>query len=247
MMKMKKGLALVLGLMMLFGCVGAYAADGTLIMATNPEFPPFEYVEGNTIMGLDADLAAEIAKDLGWELVIDAMAFDSIIAAVQSGKADVGIAGMSDREDRRLSVDFSTSYFDASQVCIVKEGSDIVDMDTLKGKLIGVQLGTTGDSMASELSTSIERYAKGLDAIMELQGGKLDAVVLDLPVAKNILKELNDSTLVMQTAIEFEPEVYAIAVAKNKPELLESINKTIERVNEDGTMAAWIAKYFGEE
>lgn len=242
---MKKTIALLVAVMMLFGVTAL--AEGTLVMATNPEFPPFEYVEGNVIVGLDADLAAEIAKDLGMTLQIDSMAFDSVVTAVATDKADVGIAGMSITDERKLSVDFSTPYFDASQVCIVKEGSNIVDIETLKGKIIGVQLGTTGDLIASDLSAAIERYQKGLDAILELKGGKLDAVVLDKPVAMNILKALNDPTLVMKTDIEFEPETYAIAVAKNNPELLESINKTIARVLEDGTMAAWIEKYFGEE
>ncbi len=241
---LKKCLAMVMGLCMLL-CATAYA-EGTLIMATNPEFAPFEYMDGSTVVGLDADLAAEIAKDLGMNLQIDAMAFDSIIAAIQTGKADVGIAGMSVREDRLLSVDFSDPYFEATQVCIIKTGTNIAAMDDLKDKLIGVQLGTTGDETATALSKNIERYQKALDAVMELRGGKLDAVIIDKPVGLNILKSFNDPSLVAVETIEFEGETYAIAVGKNQPELLESINKTIERIYADGTMDALVEKYFGE-
>jgi ABC-type amino acid transport/signal transduction systems, periplasmic component/domain len=241
---MKKIFALVMGLIMLFG-MSAYAQEGKLIMATNPEFPPFEYVEGDAVVGFDADLAAEIAKDLGLELQIDSMAFDSIIAAIQTGKANVGIAGMSVKPDRLVSVDFSEAYFEATQICIIKEGTAIATVEDLAGKLIGVQLGTTGDFLAETLSDKIEGSQKILDAVMELQGGKLDAVIIDKPVGENILKALNDPTLKVVETIVFEPEFYAVAIGKNQPELLESINKTIARIKEDGTLDALYGKYFG--
>jgi polar amino acid transport system substrate-binding protein len=242
---MKKGIAWVLSLLLLLSGMSAYA-DGVLIMATNPEFQPFEYMEGNQVVGFDVDLAMEIAKDLGLELQIEAMAFDAIIAAIEVGKADVGIAGMSITEERLKTVDFSVPYFNATQICIVKAGSEIAEMEDLYGKLIGVQLGTTGDIAASELSDKIERYQKGLDAILDLRGNKLDAVILDKPVAESIVKALNDSSLILLESILFEDESYAIAIAQHQPELLESINNTIARIYEDGTIDTIISKYFGD-
>jgi len=241
---MKKAFVLLTALLWLLGI--SASADGVLVMATNPEFPPFEYMEGENIEGLDVDLAIEIAKDLGMELFIESMAFDSIIAAVKTLKADVGIAGMSITDERLNSVDFSVPYFDASQVCIIIAGSGIASNEDLMGKKVGVQLGTTGDIAASEMTDDVVRYQKGLDAILELQSNKLDAVVLDKPVAENILKSINNDKLVIAHGIIFEEESYAIAVAKNRPELLESINNTIARIYADGTMELITAKYFGD-
>ena len=121
------------------------AAGGTLVMATNAEFPPYEYYEGENVVGIDADIAAAVADKLGMELKIEDMAFDSIIPAVQSGKADIGAAGMTVTEDRATQVDFSDSYYTGVQVIIVTDDSDITEPDDLKGKKIGVQQGTTGD------------------------------------------------------------------------------------------------------
>ncbi len=127
------------------------AEGGVLVMATNAEFPPYEYYEGGEVVGIDADIARAIAEDMGMELKIEDMAFDSIIAAVQSGKADFGAAGMTVTEDRLASVDFSDTYAEAKQVIIVKEGSEVKSADDLAGKTVGVQLGTTGDILADEI------------------------------------------------------------------------------------------------
>ena len=114
-------------------------------MATNAEFPPYEFYEGDEVVGIDAEIAAAIAEEMGLELVIEDMSFDSIISAVQSGKADLGVAGMTVTEDRLENVNFSDSYATATQVIIVTEGSEYATCDDLVGKTIGVQLGTTGD------------------------------------------------------------------------------------------------------
>lgn len=238
---MKKLLATVLAIMMLLSTTAM--AEGALVMATNPEFAPFEYVENGEVVGFDVDLATEIAKDLGVDLQIESMAFDSIIAAIQTGKADVGIAGMSITEERLLTVDFSIPYINAKQAVIVLASSDIKQSADIKDKLIGVQLGTTGDLLASEQSATVERYQKALDAVLELKGGKLDAVVIDLPVANNIVTSLGATDLVILDDDFFESEEYGIAIAKNQPELLESINATITRLKEDGSIDAMYAKY----
>lgn len=133
------------------------AAGGTLVMATNAEFPPYEYHDGGEIVGIDADIAAAIAEQLGMELKIEDMAFDSIIMAVNSGKADVGIAGMTVTEDRLENVNFSDPYATSSQVIIVTGDSEIGSSDDLSGKKIGVQLGTTGDILADDVEGATRR------------------------------------------------------------------------------------------
>ena len=166
-------------------------AGGVLVMATNAEFPPYEYHDGGEIVGIDVEVAEAIAAKLGMTLEIEDIAFDSIILELQSGKADFGAAGMTVREDRLANVDFSDTYTTASQVIIVKEDSDITGPDDLAGKFIGVQLGTTGDIYASdyeEQGSTIERYNKGFEAVQAMIQDKIDAVVIDVEPAKVFVK-----------------------------------------------------------
>ncbi|MBQ2347813.1 MAG: transporter substrate-binding domain-containing protein, partial [Clostridia bacterium] len=141
----------------------AKPTNGKLVMATNASFPPYEYYENETIVGIDAEVAALIADKLGMELEIKDMEFGSIIGAVQTGSVDMGMAGMTVTEDRLVTVDFSDTYATAVQVVIVKEGSEIQSVDDLTGKKIGVQENTTGDIYASEDfgEENIKRYSKG--------------------------------------------------------------------------------------
>ena len=158
----------------------ASGEGGMLIMATNAEFPPYEYHEGDEIVGIDAEIAAAIAEELGMELKIEDMAFDSIITAVSGGKADMGLAGMTVNPDREKNVNFSDTYATAAQVIIVKEGSETAGPDDLTGKKIGVQLGTTGDIYAEDIEDAeIERYNKGMEAVQALLQDKIDAVVIE--------------------------------------------------------------------
>ena len=159
-MKMKKVLSMLLVAVCTMGlaaCGGSSeggsedSGDDTLVMATNAEFPPYEYHEGDEVVGIDVDIASAIAEELGMELKVEDMAFDSIIPAVTSGKADIGAAGMTVTPDREESVAFTDTYAHATQVIIVKEDSDITGPDDLVGKTIGVQLGTTGDLYATDI------------------------------------------------------------------------------------------------
>ena len=153
-------------------------AEGTLVMATNAYFEPYEYYEGDQIVGIDAEMAAAVAEKLGMELQIEDMEFESIIPAINSGKADIGVAGMTVTEDRLVNVNFSDPYTTATQVIIVQEGSEIAGNDDLAGKTIGVQLGTTGDIFAEDVEgATIERYNKGMDAVQALANGIIDAVM----------------------------------------------------------------------
>ena len=146
------------------------ATDGTLTMATNAYFPPYEYYDGQDVIGIDADIAQAIADKLGLKLKIEDMEFDSIITAVSTGKADLGLAGMTVTPDRQKNVDFSDTYANGVQVIIVKEDSTIAKPDDLKGKKIGVQLSTTGDLTATDKfgKDSVVQYNKGNDAVMAL-------------------------------------------------------------------------------
>ena len=159
-------------------------------MATNAEFPPYEFHEGDDVVGIDADIARAIGEEMGMDVKIEDMAFDSIIPAVTSGKADFGAAGMTVTEDRKKNVDFTDTYATATQVIIVKEGSDIAGPDDLTGKKIGVQLGTTGDIYADDIEDAkVERYNKGFEAVQALTQDKIDAVVIDGEPAKEFVAE----------------------------------------------------------
>lgn len=232
-------------------CVFAMAAcgssdDNTLIMATNAEFPPYEYYEGEEIVGIDAEFAAAIAEKLGMELKIEDMAFDSIIPAVQSGKADFGAAGMTVTEDRMKEVDFSETYYTGRQVIIVAEGNtEIAGPDDLEGKKIGVQQGTTGDIYASDDygDENVERYNKGFEAVQALQQGKIDAVIIDDQPAQTFVDE-NEGLKILET--EYVEEEYALCFKKDS-ELVEKVNTAIAELKEDGTFDKIIDKYIGGE
>ncbi len=160
--------------------------NGVLKMGTNAAFPPYEYKEGEEIVGIDAEIAAAIAAKLGKTLEIVDMEFDSIITSVQTGGIDVGIAGMTVTDERLESVNFTYSYATGVQVVIVKDGGNVASLDDLAGKKIGTQQGTTGHIYASDEygSDMVIGYPKGADAIMALQRGDIEAVIIDNEPAK---------------------------------------------------------------
>lgn len=216
-----------------------------LVMATNAEFPPYEYREGDSIIGIDAEIAKAIADDLGMDLVIEDMQFDSIIAAVQTGKADIGIAGMTVKPDRLENVNFSTPYTTSTQVVIIKDGSEIASPSDLAGKKVGVQLGTTGDTYADDIENAqIERYNKGFEAVQALVQDKVDAVIIDREPAKVFVSQ-NEGLKILDE--EFTVEDYAIAVAKNNDELLAQINESLAGLDESGKLKEIIDKYITAE
>ena len=223
------------------------AAGGKLVMATNAEFPPYEYHDGDAVVGIDAEIAKAIADELGMELEIEDIAFDSIIPEIVSGKADMGLAGMTVTEDRMQSVDFSNTYAKASQKIIVTEDSEIASPDDLKGVIVGVQLGTTGDIYVSDLEadgTTVERYSKGFEAVQALSQGKIDAVVIDGEPAKTFVAETEGLKILEES---FTDEEYAIAVKKGNTELLEKINGALKTLKDNGTLDEIVAKYIKAE
>ena len=256
---MKKFTAIILAVLMicamLTGCGGKEEAglktveSGKLIMATNAAFPPYEYIEGNEIVGIDAEIAGAIAAKLGLELQIDDMEFDSIIESVKGGKADMGLAGMTVTEERKEVVNFTTSYATGVQVVIVTEGSAITTVDDLFAEganhLIGVQRNTTGDLYSTwDLEdaglATVDRYSKGADAVQALLTGKVDCVVIDNEPAKAFV-EANAGLKILDTA--YAVEDYAAAMSKDNQELFEAVNKALDELIADGTVASIIAKY----
>lgn len=220
--------------------------EGVLTMATNATFPPYEYYDGEDIVGIDVEIAQAVADKLGLELKVEDMEFDSIVTAVQSGKADLGLAGMTVTEDRKRSVNFSDSYATGIQAVIVREDSDIASVDDLEGKMIGVQLMTTGDLYATDDygEEFVEQYNKGADAVMSLTQGKVDAVIIDNEPAKNFVKA-NEGLKILDT--EYAVEDYAACINKENDALLEAVNGALAELKNDGTLQSIIDKYIPAE
>ena len=253
MKNMKKLVALLLALVMVFAFAacgeeekGLTVKEGKLIMATNAYFQPYEYYDGDKIVGIDAEIAAAIAEKLGLELEIQDMAFDSIITAVNAGSVDFGLAGMTVTEDRLKEVDFSISYANGVQVIIVKEGSDIKTVDDLyadgANQKIGVQLGTTGDIYATEDfgADRVTSYTTGNEAVNALLKGDIDCVIIDNQPAKAFVDN-NKGLQILETT--YADEDYAACIKKGNKELLDAVNKAIDELIADGTIAKIIGKY----
>ena len=229
------------------------AVDGVLTMATNAAFPPYEYIEGGEIVGIDAEIAGAIAEKLGLEVQIEDMEFDAIIEAVKSGKADIGLAGMTVTPDRAEEVNFTASYATGVQVVIVTEDSAITSVDDLfaegASNVIGVQRNTTGDlyttwDLEDAGLATIDRYSKGAEAVQALKTGKVDCVVIDNEPAKAFVAEV-EGLKILDT--EYILEEYAGAMSKDNAELFEAVNVALEELIADGTVQAIIDAYISAE
>ena len=226
------------------------ATDGVLVMATNAAFPPYEYKDGDKFAGIDVEIAEKIAEKLGMTLEIKDVEFGSIVGGVQTGKFDMGMAGMTVTEERLQSVNFSTTYATGVQVVIVAEDSAITSLDDLKGDgsmKFGVQQDTTGDIYASDTvdnggygKENVIRYKTGADAVQALKTGKVDAVIIDNEPAKSFVK-VNEGLKILDA--EWAVEDYAIAIAKENTELLTAVNNALAELEADGTLGGIIAKY----
>lgn len=246
---MKKVLSIVLAITLVAliavgfaSCKGNKEEKQTLVMATNAEFPPYEFHEGDKIVGIDAEIAQAIADKLGMELKIEDVAFDSIIPGVQAGKYDMGMAGMTVTDERLQSVNFSTSYAKGVQVVIVKEGSDIKTVDDLEGKKIGVQTSTTGDIYASDDfgEENVTKYDNGAVAVQALLSGKVDCVIIDNEPAKSYVAA-NEGLSILETS--YVEEDYAICFNKDNTDLQDKVNKALEELIADGTVKSIVDKY----
>ena len=241
-------LTLALAAALLTGC-GANLSNelnlvenGKLIMSTNAEFPPYESTDDNgNYIGIDIEIAQAIADKLGLELVIDDMDFTAALLAVQQGKSDIVMAGVTVDEDRELVMDFSVSYATGVQVVIVKEGSDVT-MDNLGEKMIGTQTGTTGYIYASDDygEDHVIGYDNGMTAVQALLSGSVDCVIIDNAPAMEYVAANDGLTILEGTWVE---EYYAIGVDEGNTALQEAINKALNELIADGTVQGIIDKY----
>lgn len=239
-------------------CVGALTACGekkedVLVMGTNAAFPPFEFVTSQDkgvvgeFTGIDVEIADKIAKSMNKTLQVEDMEFEGLVAAVQQGKVDLAVAGMTIKPDRLEKVDFSDPYFVATQIMVVgADNTDITKADDLKNnKKVAVVQGYTGDSLVTEeikvAEANILRVSRGIDAIQELKNGKLDAVVIDSATGRALASK-NGLKIVEDPAV-FEKEEYAIAVQKGNKELLDQINKTLDEMKQNGEIEKLAEKY----
>ena len=232
---------------------GAFTAtEGELHMATNAAFPPYESKNGENFEGIDVEIAEAIAKKLDLKLVVDDMEFSSIIAAVQTGKSDIAMAGMTVTEERKKNLDFTETYSTGVQVIIVPEDSDIKSVDDLANdKTIGCQDGTTGFIYCAASKEDggygedhVKGYANGATAIQALVGGKVDAVVIDSNPAKEFVKA-NEGLKILDT--EYVKEDYAIGISKDNKDLYKAVNDALKELKEDGTVDKIVNKYIKAE
>ncbi|MBQ7133605.1 MAG: transporter substrate-binding domain-containing protein [Ruminococcus sp.] len=253
---MKKFLALILAILMVCSLAACGASNDApadevkeeLIMGTNATFPPYEYYDedGETIIGIDAEIAQAVADKLGMTLTIKDMEFESLLTAVQSGAVDIVFAGLTVTDERKESVDFSITYATGIQVIIVPNDSEIASVDDLAGKTIGVQAGTTGDIYCTDEfgQDNVKQFANGALAVAALQNGQVDCVVIDNEPAKSFVAA-NDGLKILDT--EYAVEDYAAAISKENTELTAKVNAAMEELTADGTIDAIISKYIKAE
>ncbi len=230
--------------------VSEAVADGVLTVGTNAEFPPFEYVgDDGEADGFDIALIKAVGEKMGVEVQVENMEFASLVSSI-GNKIDIAIAGMTVNEERKQTVDFSEPYYDAVQYVLLPEGSDIATADDLVGKTIGVQLGTTGDIIATDIEgTTVSSYNKGVDAVNDLVNGRVDCVIIDKNPALVFADKFKDNGIVAVDGAQFnfELEQYAIAVPKGDTALADAINKAIEELKADGTFDELVKTYIEVE
>ena len=261
---MKKVLAIALAMLMLCTAVSLVAcqektgiekikANGKLIVYTEAGFPPYEFICENELVGVDMEIVKAIADEIGVEVEVQDVNFDTIVGAVQTGKADVGAAGITIKADRKESVDFTVPYSSTEQCVIVEAGKDIPTVEDLKGLKIGVQQGTTSDFLVEGLIKDgtlegSEETAYNTPALAAAALGKIDAVVTDKLTSQIIVAGSNgkfvSGTLVRADGTPAaEVEEYGIAISKDNPELLEIANKVLNKLIEEGKIDDWTEQY----
>ncbi len=237
---MKKIIIILVSLFMVTGCVKK--DENQLIMVTEAGFAPYEYYENGEVVGVDVDIAREIAKYLGKTLVVKDIAFDSIINEVKTGKADFGAAGISYSEDRAKNVDFSINYAVSKQVVIVNNNSSITNVNGISNKKIAVQLGSIADTFVTEKykNANVVRQKKYLAAIEDLKTGKVDCVVMDELPAKEIVSK-NEGIKILDGSLTNDS--YGMIVKKGNKELLDAINTVLQNLKDEGKIDEFIIKH----
>ena len=218
---------------------------GKLTIATSPDFPPYEYLDDSgDIVGIEIDILGLIAGKLGLELQVDAMDFDSALLAVQQGKSDMVVSGVTVLPERELVMNFTDSYTTAVQVIVVPEGSDVT-LDNLGEQQIGTQLGTTGylytlDDYGEDHVTGYNTYTLVVQALLN---GQIDCIVMDDAVAREYVAA-NPGLMILDTS--YADEDYAFGVDKSNAALTEAVNNALKELMADGTVDSIIAQYIGD-
>lgn len=218
----------------------------TLIVGTEAGFAPYEYMEGDKVVGIDMDIAQAIADDMGKKLEIKNMDFDGALVAVQNGKVDFVAAGVSVNEERSKVMDFSKEYVNSTEVVVVNKANPAVaSIDDLNDKVIAVQQGNIADFWASDEANvkakEVKRYTKFVQAAEDLKNGKVDCIIMDQFPAQDLVASSGD-TLALLDGVVFEDK-YAIAVKKGNSELLDKINATIDRLTNEGKIEEFTANH----
>lgn len=236
---MKKIMLLVMSILLLSGCK---SDDNKLILATEAGFAPYEYYQDGEIVGVDIDIAREIAASLGKELVIKDVSFDFIINEIKSGKSDIGAAGMSITKERLEEVDFSVEYAVSNQVVIVPMDSKITSIDQISNQRIAVQLGTVADSYVNEnyKDATVIRQKKYLSMVEDLKAGKVDLIIMDLLPASEIVKS-NDGLKILDEYLFTDK--YGMAIKKGNKELLDKVNDVLTRLMSEGKIEEYTIKH----
>ena len=242
---MKKVIALLLAVTLLMllpvGCSSTDEEKDTIEVYLNANFPPFEYMEGTEIMGVDVDIAREIAKDLGKDVTFQNADFDGICTSIASGKGDMAISGITITDERKEQVDFSKPYVKSVQYLILPEGSEIKIVEDLAGKRVGAPVGYTGqliisdeieDGVLKDANTELKTYKSAIEGAQDILNNKLDAVVMDELVAQKIAGDTDGLVAIKMVYADGSAaeEEYGVAIKKGQPELLEKINATIDRL-----------------
>ena len=247
---MKKIIALALAAIMMALCLAGCSAKGPsladvkkagkLTVATSPDFPPFESLEGGKVVGIEVDIMELICAELGVELEIVQMDFDSVLVGIQSAKYDCGMSGITVTAEREKNMRFTTPYYNAAQVIVVKEGSPIIGKADLKDKTVSVQTGTTAESGCQDEKIQYQAYNANADAKSALTTGKVDAWIVDNLTALQMV-EAGDGLKILDEKMTEEP--YAFAFAYGSESLVEEINKILTKLINDGTIEEIFENY----
>ena len=247
---MKKIIAFLMAALMLSLCLAGCGAKGKtladvqeagkIVIATSPDFPPFESLEGGQVVGIEIDIMELICKELGVQLEVVQMDFDSVLLGVQSAKYDAGVSGITVTPARQKNMLFTAPYYNAAQVIVVKEGSAIQGKADLADKTVSVQTGTTAESGCQDEGVSVQAFAANADAKAALTTGKVDAWVVDNLTAIQMVQE-GDGLVILDEKMTDEP--YAFSFAFGSEDLVEAINTVLEKLIADGTMESIFAQY----
>lgn len=227
---------------------------GEMVLYTAPDFPPFEFPGANGIEGVDIELAKAIADELGVKLKIEEAEFESILMSMEGGKGDIAIAGVTITEGRKEKLDFSEPYIESFQYLILPEDSNIQFMEDLAGKKIGVAIGYTGNFVVDDeikegvlkaTNATMSEYKNAMNAALDIKAGRLDAVVMDEYVAKNIVAT-NAGLISIQLKYKSGnavAEEYGVVVPKGNEDLIEKINAVIKRLKDEGKIQEWLVDF----